>query len=66
MPTTETVGLSIEREGDIVAMIGMALNAESGRKRVFSAADNASFACSVKVVAEKRKHRELSPIRIAC
>ena len=42
---------SVELEGDIIAMIGLGQSAESGRKPKFSAADHASFACSVKVVA---------------
>ncbi len=41
MPATDQSGLSIELEGDIIAMIGLALNAESGRKHMFSAADHA-------------------------
>ncbi len=51
MPATDQSGLSIELEGDIVAMIGLGLNAEDGRKRMFSAADHALFCCSVKMVA---------------
>ena len=42
---------SVELEGDIIAMIGLGQNAKSDRKPKLSAADHASFACSVKVVA---------------
>ena len=54
MPATEIAGLSIELEGDIVAMLGMALNTGNGRKREFSAVDHASFVGSVKVDAGTR------------
>ena len=43
--------LIVALEGDIVAMIGLAQNAESGRKRAPSAIDRAIFVRSVKVVA---------------
>ena len=50
-PATDTTELSIELEGDIVSMIGLAQNAESGRKRELNAAERSVFAGSVKVVA---------------
>ena len=43
--------LIVALEGDIVAMIGLGQNANSGRKPKLSAADHASFVGSVKVVA---------------
>ncbi len=48
---SDTKNLSVELEGDIVAMLNLAQNAESGRKRELSAVDRASFVRSVKVVA---------------
>ncbi len=51
LPATGTTDLSIELGGDIVAMIGLAQNAERGRKTVLSAAERANFVRSVKVVA---------------
>ena len=58
--------LVVALEGDIVAVIGLGQNAKSGRKPKLSAADHASFACSVKVVAGTRNHRQLTPIRVTC
>ncbi len=65
MPATNQSGLSIELEGDIVAMIGLALNTENGRKHTFSAADHASFCCSVKMVAGTRCHLYRTTLRTA-
>ena len=65
-PGSDTQNLSVELEGDIVAMIGMAQKAESGRKPNLSAADHASLAYSVKVVAGTRNHRQLTPTRVSC
>ena len=66
MPEPASGGLSLELTGDISAIIGLALNANSGRKPRFSAADQALFACSVNVVAGTENHRQLTPIRVNC
>ena len=49
--------LIVALEGDIVAMIGLAQNVESNRKRAPSAVDRAAFVSSVQVVAGTRNHR---------
>ena len=50
-PAVDAEGPTIELEGDIVAMIGLAQGARRGRAPKLSAADRVSFGCSVKVVA---------------
>ena len=48
---SDTKNLSVELEGDIVAMIGLAQNAENGRKRELSTVERAEFVSSGWLVA---------------
>ena len=65
-PGSDGAGLEIELTGEIAAMLDLALNSKNGSKRGFAAGDPDLFARSVKVVAGKRNHRQLTPFRVAC
>jgi site-specific DNA recombinase len=64
--TDASKALGIGLEGELGAMIRLALDAENGRKRGLAAVDLDLFARSVKVVAGTHNHRQLILPGVAC